>query len=254
MAKTDWAALQGQYIQEYRKNKTSPKVWCEANGLNYANGKRYIKIPGNEEIANADQKNSQNKLRIAQAENAKKLKARASGETPQLEKHERVKGSRGTTYDPPTNSFQKGNTAAMKHGIYSKRMLIPDDIVEDAKSMTLYDELHRLRANNLVAAESIGKYRAAIEDAEPGEIEALEGAIANVHKAMNISTGRIESLERTISLLNADRLAPFKMQADIDYRLAATDKVLEDIELLRSGGSGQEPLIVHNMLPMLGAD
>ncbi|EHZ6937706.1 hypothetical protein ONZ27_005548, partial [Salmonella enterica subsp. enterica serovar Chandans] len=44
MAKPDWGALQHQFLAEHAKSGISPKDWCEAQGLNYASAKRYIKI------------------------------------------------------------------------------------------------------------------------------------------------------------------------------------------------------------------
>jgi uncharacterized protein YjcR len=50
--------------------------------------------------------------------------------------------------DPP-NPFQPGNQQALKHGGYARRLLLKDEVIEDAKALTLEDELFRLRANNL---------------------------------------------------------------------------------------------------------
>ena len=44
MAKPDWGALQDQFLAEHAKSGISPKDWCEAQGLNYATAKRYIKV------------------------------------------------------------------------------------------------------------------------------------------------------------------------------------------------------------------
>ncbi|EMM6693558.1 terminase small subunit [Citrobacter freundii] len=44
MAKPDWGALQDQFLAEHAKTGISPKDWCQAQGLNYASAKRYIKV------------------------------------------------------------------------------------------------------------------------------------------------------------------------------------------------------------------
>lgn len=44
MAKPDWGALQNQFLAEHAKSGISPKDWCQAQGLNYASAKRYIKV------------------------------------------------------------------------------------------------------------------------------------------------------------------------------------------------------------------
>jgi hypothetical protein len=43
MAKPDWGALQDQFLAEHAKTGIS-KDWCQAQGLNYASAKRYIKV------------------------------------------------------------------------------------------------------------------------------------------------------------------------------------------------------------------
>lgn len=45
MAKSDWGALQYQFLAERAKTGISPKEWCEAQGLNYTSARRYIKKP-----------------------------------------------------------------------------------------------------------------------------------------------------------------------------------------------------------------
>jgi hypothetical protein len=44
MAKTDWGALQHQFLAEHAKTGISPRDWCEAQGLKYSSAKLYIKI------------------------------------------------------------------------------------------------------------------------------------------------------------------------------------------------------------------
>ncbi|AHE72114.1 terminase small subunit [Enterobacter ludwigii] len=64
MAKPDWGELQQRFLSEHAATGVSPKDWCEAQGLNYATARRYIKKPSGQ-IA---QKIAQNKLRTAQKE------------------------------------------------------------------------------------------------------------------------------------------------------------------------------------------
>lgn len=65
MAKPDWGALQDQFLAEHAKTGISPKEWCQAQGLNYASAKRYIKIAKGS--ANS-QKKSANKTANSQKE------------------------------------------------------------------------------------------------------------------------------------------------------------------------------------------
>ncbi|EKS7197593.1 terminase small subunit [Enterobacter ludwigii] len=45
MAKPDWGELQQRFLSEHATTGLSPKEWCEAQGLNYATARRYIKKP-----------------------------------------------------------------------------------------------------------------------------------------------------------------------------------------------------------------
>jgi hypothetical protein len=60
MAKPDWGALQDQFLAEHAKSGIS-KDWCEAQGLNYATAKRYIKVTN---YGANSQKSSAKKVRI----------------------------------------------------------------------------------------------------------------------------------------------------------------------------------------------
>ena len=64
MAKPDWGLLQQRFLSEHATTGVSPKEWCEAQGLNYATARRYIKKPS----AQTAQKPSQKKVRTAQKE------------------------------------------------------------------------------------------------------------------------------------------------------------------------------------------
>lgn len=63
MAKPDWGKLQQRFLSEHAATGVSPKDWCEAQGLNYATGRRYIKKPS----AQSAQETAQKKMRTAQA-------------------------------------------------------------------------------------------------------------------------------------------------------------------------------------------
>jgi rubrerythrin len=62
MAKPDWGELQQRFESEHAATGVSPKEWCEAQGLNYATARRYIKKP----TAQSLKKPAQIKVRTAQ--------------------------------------------------------------------------------------------------------------------------------------------------------------------------------------------
>jgi len=59
MAKPDWGELQQRFLSDHAATGVSPKEWCEAQGLNYATARRYIKKP-------AAQKSAQERMHTAQ--------------------------------------------------------------------------------------------------------------------------------------------------------------------------------------------
>ncbi|MGK8935588.1 hypothetical protein ACRS85_23375 [Pluralibacter gergoviae] len=142
------------------------------------------------------------------------------------------------TNHPP---FQPGNQHALKHGGYARRLLLKDEVIEDARALTLEDELFRLRANNLTAAENIGRWQTMLEDAESDEVrDKLAALIAAADKAMLRNTVRIESIVGTLATVG-------KIAADTDYRVAATDKVSLEADRLRrdagiDDGNGERDL------------
>lgn len=161
-----------------------------------------------------------------------------SGSTPDT-KPERVRRNVVTNHPP----FQPGNQHALKHGGYARRLLLKDDVIEDAKALTLEDELFRLRANNLVAAENIGRWITLLEDVDvedEDERKALMDNIRAAENAMMRNTVRIESITGTLATVN-------KIFADTDYRVAATDKVSLEADRLRrdagiDDGNGERDL------------
>lgn len=76
MAKPDWGELQQRFLSEHATTGVSPKEWCEAQGLNYATARRYIKKP-------SAQNHAQKKMRTAQKDKSAKELADDDGLTAQ---------------------------------------------------------------------------------------------------------------------------------------------------------------------------
>ncbi|MGA9607015.1 MAG: hypothetical protein WBR21_08335 [Rouxiella badensis] len=139
---------------------------------------------------------------------------------------ENTKPIRGSRTAPPLNAFQPRNQVALKHGGYARRLLLTDEVIEDAKALTLEDELFRLRASNLVASENIGRWTTQLEDAEKDQVKAITEKISAADKAMMRNTVRIESIEHTLTVMN-------KAAADTTYRVATTEKVELEVGKLK---------------------
>ncbi|HDZ1355725.1 hypothetical protein [Klebsiella pneumoniae] len=159
---------------------------------------------------------------------------------PKAEPPPDTKPIRGVRTDPPTNPFQTGNQHALKHGGYGRRMLLSDATTEDAQMLTLDDELFWLRAANLTAAESIGRWKTELEVANAKVAKDIHNLILSAQTAMHRNTARIESLEYT-------KASIIKQRADVTYREAATDKVSLEADRLRrdagiDDGNGERDL------------
>lgn len=123
-------------------------------------------------------------------------------------------------------------------------MLLSDAITEDAKLLTLDDELFWLRAANLTAAENIGRWQAELELATDEKAKELHSLISSAEKAMHRNTQRIESLEYTKGSIE-------KLRVDAAYRERATEKVEMEIDIMKDGDSDNS-IVVHNTLPIPG--
>ena len=154
MAKPDWGAIEAAYLAGVMSLReigahhgvTEGAIRKKAKKLGWVRkGGTQVRKSGTQEkgtrtapkptTPDASQKRTQ-------------AKAEESGDT---------KPIRGSRTAPPVNPFLPGNQSALKHGGYARRLLLKDEVIEDAKALTLEDELFRLRANNLVAAENIGR-------------------------------------------------------------------------------------------------
>lgn len=157
----------------------------------------------------------------ASSDNSKKPSRRES-DAPENTKPE-SKPRRVVTNHPP---FGAGNQAALKHGGYARRLLLSDEVIEDAKALTLDDELFRLRAANLVASENIGRWISQLEDAEKDQVKILLEKIRAAENAMMRNTVRIESIEHTLVVMGKGR-------ADTTYREVTTEKVELEVGKLK---------------------
>ncbi|EAT6909466.1 hypothetical protein LGI69_000252 [Salmonella enterica] len=249
MAKPDWGALQHHFLAEHAKSGISPKDWCEAQGMNYASAKRYIKIANSaansqKKTANQTANSQKGKMRNSTQENACKGKDKTANKSENSTNSPETKPIRGSRRSPPTNPFKPGNQQALKHGGYGRRMLLSDAITEDAQALTLDDELFWLRAANLTAAENIGRWQAELELANDETAKDLHELISSAERAMHRNTARIESLEYTKGSIA-------KLQVDAAYREAVTEKVELEIDVMKDGDK-DNAIVVHNSLPIPG--
>ncbi|PNL54035.1 hypothetical protein CEP65_014935 [Enterobacter hormaechei] len=240
MAKPDWGAIEAAYLAGVMSLReigahhgvTEGAIRKKAKKLGWVRkGGTQVRKSGTQEKG----KRTAPKLTTSDAS-----KKRTQVQAQELADTKPIRGSRTA---PPVNPFKPGNQSALKHGGYARRLLLKDEVIEDAKALTLEDELFRLRANNLVAAENIGRWITLLEDVdveEGDERKALMDNIRAAENAMMRNTVRIESITGTLATVN-------KIFADTDYRVAATDKVSLEADRLRrdagiDDGNGERDL------------
>ena len=228
MAKPDWEAIESAYRAGVLSLRDIGDKYGVTEGAIRKRAKKlgWVRNSGTQVRKNGTQSGTQ-KSKARTSEKPASAGRTQKSTQPKAEPPPDTKPIRGVRTDPPTNPFQPGNQQALKHGGYARRLLLKDEVIEDAKALTLEDELFRLRANNLVAAENIGRWLTKLDDAEGDqERKVLMENISAAEKAMMRNTVRIESIVGTLATVG-------KIFADTDYRKAATDKVSLEADRLR---------------------
>lgn len=242
MAKPDWEAIESAYRAGVLSLRDIGDKYGVTEGAIRKRAKKFdwVRNSGTQVRKNGTQSGTQ-KSKARTSEKPASSGGTQKSAQPKAEPLPETKPIRGMRTDPPTNPFQAGNQHALKHGGYGRRLLLKDEVIEDAKALTLEDELFRLRANNLVAAENIGRWLTKLDDAEGDqERKVLMENISAAEKAMMRNTVRIESIVGTLATVG-------KIFADTDYRKAATDKVSLEADRLRrdagiDDGNGERDL------------
>ncbi|EAA6549424.1 hypothetical protein DLB95_08165 [Salmonella enterica subsp. diarizonae] len=232
MAKPDWEAIETAYRAGIMSLRDIGALYGVTEGAIRKKAKKLEWVR-----KNSTQKNTVRTTRRPASSGAVHKHSQPETKPPADTKPETVRKKVVTNHPP----FQPGNQYALKHGGYARRLLLKDEVVEDARALTLEDELFRLRANNLMAAENIGRWFTLLEDAEEEQQrKILMDNISAAEKAMMRNTVRIESIVGTLATVS-------KIHADTDYRLAATDKVSLEADRLRrdagiDDGNGERDL------------
>lgn len=242
MATPDWEAIESAYRAGVLSLRDIGDKYGVTEGAIRKRAKKFdwVRKASTQVRKNGTQSGTQ-KGKVRTSEKPVNSSGTQKSTQPKVEPPPDTKPIRGMRTDPPTNPFQPGNQQALKHGGYARRMLFKDDVIEDAMVLQLEDELFRLRANNLTAAENIGRWLTLMEDAESDEArDKLAALMVAADKAMMRNTVRIESIVGTLATVG-------KIFADTDYRKAATDKVSLEADRLRrdagiDDGNGERDL------------
>ncbi|EAS0289820.1 hypothetical protein D9U59_08620 [Salmonella enterica] len=237
MAKPDWEAIETSYRAGIMSLREIGTLYGVTEGAIRKKAKKleWVRKNGTQVRKNGTQKNTVRTTRKPASSGAVQKHSQPETEPPADTKPETVRKKVVTNHPP----FQPGNQYALKHGGYARRLLLKDEVVEDARALTLEDELFRLRANNLMAAENIGRWLTLLEDAEEEQQrKILMDNISAAENAMMRNTARIESIERTLTTLDIIAVTPAKIIADTEYRTAAREKVKAETDILTSQKQG----------------
>lgn len=271
MAKTDWAALQAEFTKAHMRTGISAQEWCESKGLKYASARRYIK-PHQVKAAQKDAekcapncaKDAKGKVRKIKRsklrkkpevnksdENEPEISERANNDSDSSQSDEKNSGrdgggrfvagnthSRGNSGNPfPVNQIQPGERRALKHGGYAK-YLKADEYFEDARQMSLQDELDFARARTISLTKTMESLAQIAHDPANDadtRMEAISKMLA-AETALDRNIRTIESVERTIDQLFVSTVNVPRLRADTQRIIAATRKLELEGDKLSSEG------------------
>ncbi|MCV9380482.1 terminase [Aeromonas hydrophila] len=273
MAKTDWAQLNAEFLQEHEATGISAKDWCDSRGLNYNSARRYLKSRGQSpaqpdksrvaaQSAHSEVRKTAQSAQSAQAKGneAKDKGGERRGEKssssaqsqPEPEQTSKNKGRDGSgrfvrgeyegNPNPPAN-IKPGMQIAKTHGGYAQ-FLDAEELFDQAEELRLRDELIFTRARVISVTKTLKNLQQDLLDAtEMTDRIALYDKILKAEQALDRNIQRIESIERTLSAIRIDEVTGPKIEADTKRIKAATRKLTAEADRLeKDGGSDTTPV------------
>ncbi|WP_454010294.1 terminase [Aeromonas sp. Marseille-Q7275] len=273
MAKTDWAQLNAEFLQEHEATGISAKDWCDSRGLNYNSARRYLKSrgqsPAQPDKSRVAAQSAHSEVRktaqSAQSAQAKGNEAKAKGgerrgekpssstqSQPEPDQTSKNKGRDGSgrfvrgeyegNPNPPAN-IKPGMQIAKTHGGYAK-YLDAEELFDQARELQLRDELDFTRARVISVTKLLkGLQQDLVTATEMTDRIALYDKILKAEQALDRNIQRIESIERTLSALRIDEVSVPKIEEDTRRIRAAARKLTAEADRLeKDGGSEATPV------------
>ncbi|WCH25920.1 terminase [Aeromonas salmonicida] len=269
MAKTDWAELNAEFLQEHEATGISAKDWCDSRGLNYNSARRYLKSRGQspaqpDKSRVAAQTAHPEVRKTAQSAQAKRNEAKGKGgerrggksststhTSPDSAQNSKTNGRdstgrfiEGNPGNPnPPNQWRPGDRPALTHGGYAQ-FLDAEELFDHAEELRLTDELVFTRARVISVTKTMKSLQQDLVEAkEVTDRIALYDKILRAEQALDRNIQRIESIERTLSALKIDEVTGPKIEADTKRIKAATRKLTAEADRLeKNGGSESTPV------------
>ncbi|MEN3794997.1 terminase [Aeromonas caviae] len=272
MAKTDWAQLNAEFLQEHEATGISAKDWCDSRGLNYNSARRYLKSRGqspaqpdksrvaaqsaHSEVRKTAQsaQSAQNKGNEAKARGGEREGEKSSSSTqsqPEADQNPKTNGrdssgrfTEGNPGNPnPVTKWKPGDRPALTHGGYAK-FLDAEELFDQARELQLRDELDFTRARVISVTKLLkGLQQDLVTASEMTDRIALYDKILKAEQALDRNIQRIESIERTLSALRIDEVSVPKIEEDTRRIRAAARKLTAEADRLeKDGGSESTPV------------
>ena len=279
MAKTDWAQLNAEFLQEHEATGISAKDWCDIRGLNYNSARRYLKSrgqpPAQPEKSRVAAQSAQSEVRktAQSAQSAQPKgnegqakrgegrgeKSSSSTQTPdESDQNPKRKsgrqpdgrfgvGNRESVGNPgnpsPVAKWKPGDRPALTHGGYAQFLDSPE-LFDQAEELRLRDELIFTRARVISVTKTLKNLHQDLVDAtEMTDRIGLYDKILKAEQALDRNIQRIESIERTLSAIRIDEVTGPKIEADTKRIKAATRKLTAEADRLeKDGGSDTTPV------------
>lgn len=273
MAKTDWAQLNAEYLQEHDATGISAKDWCDSRGLNYNSARRYLKSRGQspaqpeksrvaaqsevrktaqsaQSAQSAQPKGNEGKAKRGEGrEERSSLSTQPKSDPDQTSKNKGrdgagrfVRGEYEGNPNPPAN-IKPGMQIAKTHGGYAQFLDSPE-LFDQAEELKLRDELIFTRARVISVTKTLKNLHQDLLDAtEMTDRIALYDKILKAEQALDRNIQRIESIERTLSALRIDEVSVPKIEEDTRRIRAAARKLTAEADRLeKDGGSEATPV------------
>ena len=238
MAKTDWDSAAKLFAMENERTGISVQDWCERNGLNYQSARRYLKTRGQSPSSKKDSrvqapngKSKSSKTAQTAQKPVRKTNAQISSaqigecanaqiepefdddvelgepDNPEYngrdEKGKFAKGNPGN--QNPSYSFPERHQINTKHGGYSRFFDDEPELYDEAKALSIIDELHFVRARILSTTKALTKIRIDLAQSETLQDRvSLYESLVKAEQALDRNIGRVESLTKTLSTLRLD--------------------------------------------------
>lgn len=286
MAKTDWAQLNAEFLQEHEATGISAKDWCDSRGLNYNSARRYLKSRGQspaqpdksraaaqsahpevrktaQSAQSAQPKGNEGKDKRGEGRGGRSSSSTQtpgdSGQNPKRKSGRQPDGrfgmgnreSVGNPGNPsPVAKWKPGDRPALTHGGYAQ-FLEADELFDQAEELKLRDELIFTRARVISVTKTLKSLQQdLVEATEMTDRIALYDKILRAEQALDRNIQRIESIERTLSALRIDEVTGPKIEADTKRIKAATRKLTAEADRMEKDG-GSESTPVSEMLSEL---